>query len=194
MIATRVSTERNSMSNVKPLILATLVVAVTCAARAADYVKLNIKPGLWEVTHTPQVKGEMPIPEDQLAKMTPEQRQRVIAAMKAGVAKPHVYKECMTREKIARALDLDRGGHDSSCQRSIVTSSPTELRLHDECTRSNGKSLTDVHVQIEGTARLNGTVDVVMSSGGKTMTVNSKLSGKWLNADCGAVKDTEVEK
>lgn len=185
------------MSNVKPLSLASLVLALTGAVQAADYVKPNIKPGLWQVTHTPQVKGQMPIPEDQLAKMTPEQRQRVEAALKAGMAnaaKPHVYKECMTPEKIARALDLDHGGQDRSCKRAIVTSSPTELRLHDECARTNGKSVTDVHVQIEGTTRLNGTVDVVMSSGGKTMSVNSKLTGRWLSVDCGAVKDTEVEK
>jgi hypothetical protein len=185
------------MASLKLLRLGSLALAVACVAQAADYVKPNIKPGLWEVTHTPRVKGQMPIPEDQLAKMTPEQRERVQAAMKAGMAnaaKPHVYKECMTPEKIARALDLDRGSQDTSCKRAIVTSSPTELRLHDECTRTNGKSVTDVHVQIEGTTRLTGAVDVVMSSGGKTMTVNSKLSGKWLSTDCGAVKDTEVQK
>lgn len=185
------------MAMMKLLRLGSLLLAVVCVAQAADYVKPNIKPGLWEVRHTPQVKGEMPIPEDQLAKMTPQQRQRVQAAMKAGMsnaAKPHVYKECMTPEKIARALDLDRGSQDSSCKRAIVTSSPSELRLHDDCTRPDGKSVTDVHVRIEGTTRLTGTVDVVMSSGGKTMAVNSKLSGKWLSTDCGAVKDTEVEK
>jgi hypothetical protein len=182
------------MASLKLLRLGSLALAVACVAQAADYVKPNIKPGLWEVTHTPQVKGQMPIPEDQLAKMTPEQRERVQAAMKAGMAKAHVYKECMTPEKIARALDLDRGSQDTSCKRAIVTSSETELRLHDECTRTNGKSVTDVHVQIEGATRLTGAVDVVMSSGGKTMTVNSKLSGKWLSTDCGAVKDTEVQK
>ncbi|MBV9913631.1 MAG: DUF3617 domain-containing protein [Sinobacteraceae bacterium] len=185
------------MTPMKLLGLASLVLSGACVVHAAEYVKPNIKPGLWEVTHTPQVKGQMPISEDQLAKMTPEQRQRLETAMKAGMAnaaKPHVYKECMTPEKIARALDLDRGSQDSSCKRKIVASSPSELRLHDECTRPNGKSVTDVHVQIEGTTRLTGTVDVVMSSGEKTMTVNSKLGGKWLSSDCGAVKDTEVEK
>ena len=171
--------------------------AAAVAAHAADYVKPDIKPGLWEVTSVPQVSGEMPIPEDQLQKMTPEQRARVQAAMQSGMGsarKPRVYKECMTPEKIARGLDLDKAGNDASCKRTILSSTPSELKLHDECSRQNGKSVTDVHFRIEGTTRMTGKVNVVMSSGGKSMTVNSSLSGKWLSPDCGGIRDTQVEK
>ena len=180
-----------------PLQLGGVALTAICLAQAADYVKPDIKPGLWEVTHTPQMSGEMPIPEDQLAKMSPEQRARIEAAIKSSMSnasKPRVYKECMTPEKIARGLDLDRGGRDASCKRTIISSSASELRLHDECARKDGKSVTDLHFQIEHATRMTGTIDVVMSSAGKTMTVNSKLTGKWLGSDCGTVKDTEVEK
>src|SRR5882762_10203068 len=84
--------------------------AVIAWVQAAELTKPNIKPGLWEVSIDPHVSGEMPIPEDQLAKMTPEQRARLEAAMKGHMAKgarPRVYKECMTPEKIARGFEID---------------------------------------------------------------------------------------
>ena len=67
--------------------------AAIALAQAAEYAKPNIKPGLWEVTVTPKVSGEMPIPEDQLAKMTPEQRAKVEAMVKGAGSKPRVYKD-----------------------------------------------------------------------------------------------------
>jgi Protein of unknown function (DUF3617) len=179
------------------LALATL--AATALVEAAEIVKPNIKPGLWEVSSTPQVSGEMPIPEDQLAKLTPEQRARMETAMKSAMgngAKPHVYKECMTPEKIARGFDIDRHGDDSSCKRKVVSSSPNELTLHDECNDPQRKTVMDVHFEVKGGTQMNGKINVVMTSAnGKTMTVNSTVQGKWLGASCGSVKEqAEVEK
>ena len=178
------------------LLPAYAALSLVAVALAADYVKPDIKPGLWEVTHVPQVSGQMPIPEDQLAKMTPEQRARVEAAIQASMSnaqKPRVSRECMTPEKIARGFDL--GKHDdASCTRKVITSSSTELKLHDECSKPNGKSVTDVHFQVSGGVKMTGTVNVVMSSGTQSMTINNTLTGKWLGADCGNVKDAEVQK
>ncbi len=170
---------------------------VTVLVQAAQLTKPNIKPGLWEVTTNPKMSGEMPIPEEQLAKMTPEQRARLEAAMKAGMGngnKPRVYKECMTPEKIARGFEMDRGADEASCKRNIVSSSATELTLHDECNNPKRKSVTDVHFEIKGGTQMTGKIDVVITSSGKTMTVDSTVQGKWLSASCGAVKDAELEK
>jgi hypothetical protein len=171
--------------------------AVTAWVQAADLAKPNIKPGLWEVATSPHISGEMPIPEDQLAKMTPEQRARLEAAMKAHMtngAKPRVYKECMTPEKIARGFDIDPHGDDSSCKRKVVSSSASELTLHDECNKPERKTVTDVHFEVKGGTQMSGKINVVMTSAGKTMTVNSTVQGKWLGASCGTVKDAELEK
>jgi hypothetical protein len=169
--------------------------ALTALAQAADPVKPNIKPGLWEVSISPHVSGEMPIPEDQLAKMTPEQRARLEAMIKAHTANsstPKVYKECMTPEKIARGFDMDRD--DSSCKRKVVSSSSNELTLHDECDKPDQKTVSDVHFEIKGGTQMSGKINVVVSAGAKHMTVNSAMQGKWLSASCGAVKDAELEK
>jgi hypothetical protein len=184
-------------------LLQTALISVACAAalsagvQAADMTKPNIKPGLWEVTTNPKMSGEMPIPEEQLAKMTPEQRTRLEAAMKAGMLngnKPRVYKDCMTPEKIARGFEMDRGADEASCKRNVVSSSASELTLHDECDNAKRKSVTDVHFEIKGGTRMNGKINVVITSSGKTMTVVSTVQGKWLGASCGAVKDAELEK
>ncbi len=171
--------------------------AVTVLVQAAEFTKPNIKPGLWEVTTNPKMSGEMPIPEEQLAKMTPEQRTRLADAMKAGMAngsKPRVYKECMTPEKIARGFEMDRGADEASCKRNIVASSASELTLHDECDNPKRKSVTDVHFEIKGGTQMTGKINVVVTSSGKTMTVDSTVHGKWLSSSCGAVKDAELEK
>jgi hypothetical protein len=168
--------------------------AVTAWVQAADFTKPNIKPGLWEVAINPHISGEMPIPEDQLAKMTPEQRARLEAAMQTHHPKPRVYKECMTPEKIARGFDIDRHGDDSSCKRNVVSSSATELTLHDECNKPERKTVMDVHFEVKGGTQMSGKIDVVMTSAGKTMTINNTMQGKWLGASCGTVKDAEMEK
>lgn len=171
--------------------------AVTTLVEAAELTRPDIKPGLWEVTSNPQISGEMPIPEDQLSKLTPEQRARLEAAMKASAAKgapPRVYKECMTPEKIARGFEIDRHGDDSSCKRNVVSSTASELTLHDECNKPERKTVTDVHFEVKGGTQMSGKINVVMTSANKTMTVNSTLRGKWLAASCGPVKDAELKK
>lgn len=171
--------------------------AVTAWVHAAGLTKPNIKPGLWEVSINPKISGAMPIPEDQLAKMTPEQRARLEAAMQAHMAKgtkPRVYKECMTPEKIARGFEIDPHGDDASCKRNVVSSSTKELTLHDECSKPERKTVTDVHFEVKDGTQMSGKINVVVTSAGKTMTVNNTLQGKWLGASCGTVKDAELEK
>jgi hypothetical protein len=171
--------------------------AVTAWVQAAEYTKPNVKPGLWEISTNRQVSGDSPaIPADQLAKLTPEQRARVQAAMQAskGATKPHVYKECMTPEKIAHEFEMDPQGDDAACKRKVVSSSPSELTVHDECSKADNKTVTDLHFQIKDGTQMSGKINVVMTSAGKTMTVNSTVQGKWLAASCGSVKDSELEK
>jgi len=133
----------------------------------------------------------------ELAKMTPEQRTRLEAAMKAHMAKgakPTLYKECMTPEKIARGFEIDPHGEDASCKRNVVSSSTKELTLHDECNKPERKTVTDVHFEVKDGTQMSGKINIVMTSAGKTMTVNNTMQGKWLGASCGTVKDAEMEK
>jgi len=167
--------------------------AAAALVEAAEYTKPNIKPGLWQVTVTPKMSGEMPIPEDQLAKMTPEQRAKIDAAMKGAGSKPHVYKDCMTPEKIAKGFQMERGADEASCKRNIITSTASELTLHDECNHTNRKTVSDVHFEFKGGTQINGKMHIVTTSSGKSMTVDSSVAGKYVTASCGSVKDAEPE-
>src|SRR5258708_23095420 len=85
-------------------LLLPLVVCFSLLLWAADKLTpLNIREGLWEMTVTHSMTGMPAIPPDTLAKMTPEQRARVEAAMKqSGMGGPtaDVPKECGTKEKL----------------------------------------------------------------------------------------------
>ncbi len=182
---------RSKFAKLLPVAVGGLTIAF---AHAADMVKPNIKPGLWEVTMDPQVSGEMPIPEEELAKLTPEQRARFEAAMKASLAKGamhRVYKECMTPEKIAKGFDVDKPREDASCQRKVVASSANELTVHDECNNKENKTVSDMHFEVKGGTQAIGKIKVVSTTGSKTMNFNSTISGKWLASSCGGVKDSE---
>jgi hypothetical protein len=165
-------------------------------ARAADVPMLNVKLGLWEITTHPQVNGNLPITDEQLNKLPPEQRAKFEAAMQAAIARgaqPRLFKECMTPEKRSRGFNA---GSDQSknCQQTLVTNTPSEFELHRECSSEDGKQSTSVHFRIISSDQVSGTVNALISHGTKTMTVNSTMEGKWLGASCGNVTDIELEK
>jgi len=170
--------------------------AAMALAQAADIPQLNVKLGLWEVATHPQVNGNLPITEEQLQKLPPEQRAKFEAAMQAAIARgaqPRVFKECMTAEKRSRGFNA---GSDQSknCQVTLITNTPSEFESHRECSTEDGKQSTSVHFRVVSSDHVSGTVNALISHGAKTMTVNSTMEGKWLGADCGSIKDMELEK
>jgi hypothetical protein len=172
------------------------VAMVMAMARAADVPMLNVKLGLWEITTHPQVNGNLPITDEQLQKLPPEQRAKFEAAMQAAIARgaqPRIFKECMTPEKRSRGFNA---GSDQSknCQQTLVTNTPSEFELHRDCTSEDGKQSTSVHFRVVSSDHVSGTVNSLISHGSKTMTVNSTMEGQWLGANCGSITDIEVEK
>ena len=166
-------------------------------AKAADPIKLNIKLGLWEIATQANISGALPIPEDSLAKMSPEQRAHMQAAIQASmaeVAKPRLAKHCLTQEKVAQGFNLDRQHDSTTCQKKLVTNTSTELQLSETCPEDNGSTSIDEHIRVSGSDQLAGTVHFVKSNGGKTMTVDSTVKGQWLATSCGDIKDFQLEK
>lgn len=165
-------------------------------AEAAEPMKLNVKPGLWEIASEGQINGAPPIPEDTLARLTPEQRAKFEAAMQASMAnaaKPRLSKHCMTPEKIQRGLDVEQH-NTATCQKKVASNSSSEMEFSEDCNNENGSTTITEHFQLSGSEQMTGTVHVVRTQGGKTMTINSTIHGKWLGASCGDVKDFEIEK
>src|SRR5579884_3172205 len=96
----------------QPLFLCGLVCLLALSA-AGDSQPLNLKLGLWETTIDNRTSGAPPIPDSVLAKMTPEQRARMEAALKArgaGGSQPRTYKNCLTKEGLNKALTWASSG------------------------------------------------------------------------------------
>lgn len=152
---------------------------------SAGPASLDIKPGLWKVTTTTHMNGQLPIPEDQLARMPPAQRAQFEAAMKAAAASmgaPHVFEECLTAKQIADGLKLNE--NQPSCHRTVLSSSPTELRVHESCTGASAREM-DGTFEAPNPSTMHGTIHMVTTHGAQTMNANSAIEGQRLGADCG---------
>jgi hypothetical protein len=159
------------------------------SAASADLVKPDIKLGLWEISSSPKLGGQMAIPDDVLARMPPERRAQMQAMMQNAVSKPRVIKQCMTAEKLSRGFKTGRED-DSTCKQTVISSSSSEMQVHVECNKPDGRTTMDAHFQMSADT-MQGTTNLVRTSGGKTMTMDTTVRGKWLGADCGTIVDIE---
>ena len=167
------------------------------AVQSTPPARLNVKLGLWEMAMKPQVSGDLSgmIDPQQLQQMSPEERTRVQAAMQqmqAGMQKPRLTKECMTQEKLAHGFNS--GADDANCKSTVVTNTSTDYEAHMECAAKDGNRAVNVHFTAQSSDHVTGTVHSDMSRNGKGMTVDAKIEGRWLGADCGSIKDSEEEK
>jgi hypothetical protein len=161
-----------------------LASALFCAVTlAAQNTPLNVKTGEWEATITNDTNGQLPVPQEMIDKMTPEQRARMEAMMKArGMQGPRtmVNKHCVKKED----LDKPFGNDDKTCKRTILTSSATKQEIHMECEMGGGKQVGTLKFEAVDSSTVKGSMQMTASNGGRTMNVNSTFSAKWLGPAC----------
>ncbi|HXQ64245.1 MAG TPA: DUF3617 domain-containing protein [Steroidobacteraceae bacterium] len=171
--------------------VATALCLLAVIAVAAD--RIAIKPGLWEISHTMESEGVPVIPEDVLARLSPEQRARMEAAMKAhgggALGTNGTVRECITEKDLDHPFKADKP--ESHCTHTTASRTATSMEVHMQC-----KDMGRPGMNAEGTFKwqaptsesMQGLVEMHMSDGTHTMTHRTKLTGKWLGADCGDVK------
>ena len=126
------------------LLLALIGFSSLTLCAADNVVPLNLKEGLWEVTSTHSMTGMPGIPPETLAKMPPEQRARMEAAMKQrgmGGPKTDVRKHCITKEKLEKQSAFDENRKD--CTRTIVSSTGSKLEMKIHCEGKEQQMSTD---------------------------------------------------
>ena len=165
-------------------LLAVAVVAALGAVAAAQAPALNVQMGLWEISSTTDLGGQ--IPGIDTSKMTPDQKARLDAAMKA-MAGPHTSKTCMTKEKFDQSNFMGQDQPGGACHQAITTNTSTSLEGTVTCAGEHPMS-GQVHIDAPSPTTFTGTVKATSTEGARATTVNIALSGKWLSADCGAVK------
>lgn len=171
------------------------IVVMLPATADETTVKLDASMGLWEVTTHPRLSGKLQIPEEQLQKMTPEQRARVEAAMQGvtqSASQDHVIRECLTPEMRSKGFDL--GNEGSSCKTTVIQNSSSELQVRRACNENSNVRTTTEHFRMSGSRHMSGTVDAAMAQDGRPVTMHMVIEGRWLSANCGDVKDAQVVK
>lgn len=165
-----------------------LAAALFCAtAWAADTTPLNVKPGEWETTITSESAGQLPIPQELFDKMTPEQRAKMEAMMKArDTPRSNVHKQCVRKEDLQKPFGNDE--ERKSCKQTIVTSSPTKQEIHMDCEIGGGKQSGTLKLEAVDSGNVKGTMEMTASNGGRTMNMNSAFSAKWVGPACSESK------
>jgi len=157
----------------------------------AQQTNLDVKPGLWEITSTGQSSG-LP-PNIDLGRLTPEQRARVEAAIRARQAKgaqTRTYKSCLTKERLKEDVFSDFGKESGmSCKRTVVSNTRHLADYKLECSSDDGKKTAgSMHIEALSNENVIGTVKMTLGDSANTMNVNVDLRAKWLGDACGDVK------
>ncbi len=160
-------------------------------ARAADNPPLDVKPGLWEMTSDSERSGKLPLPPEALARMTPEQRAKLEAAMQGSMGPRHrVVKRCVTQADIDKGFEeMERIGH-GRCTQNVASSTPTLREGSFSCAAPQNAS---GHYRFEARSpeAVVGNWEVTVNGGDNAMNVKVAMHGKWLGSDCGSVKPNE---
>jgi hypothetical protein len=147
-------------------------------------VPLNIKPGNWATTITVQTSGSMPYPEELLAKMTPEQRARLEAALTKQANTPpktHELQKCLTKEDIAKAMALDT---DESCKLTVVSSTSSRIEGRMSCGDKGVSMNGTMQLEASSAEAMKFTYHLTSGDGTHTMTVTANGTSKWMGPTC----------
>ncbi len=167
----------------------TIVFSVICmcalAVLANEKVQpLNVKTGLWQVTMTSAVSGLPPIPPEMLARMTPEQRAKFEAVMKArgsGTPKTRTYTSCVTKEQ----LDSDPfSDNTKNCTRTVLRSTGSAMEIREVCQEADIKSDLTIQIQALDSENVKGSGHVTDAGGNRAMNIATDFTAKWLGAAC----------
>ena len=172
----------------KTLVAVGVVLISSCLWAEDKLVIPNVKLGLWETTIVMQMSGLPPIPPDALARMTPEQRARMEAAMKARNGQPNTTttRSCVTKEKLEKGATF--GQERKNCTHSVSQSSSDKAEIKFACDEEGMKMTGTVRYDALDSEHVKGTTDVAMSGNGRTMNANSTFTSKWVSAACGNVE------
>jgi hypothetical protein len=149
---------------------------------------LNIKPGLWETTRTYKSSGAPPVPPETLARLTPEQRARLeqrMNAHSAGNTTTTTDKHCVTKEDVEKT---DFGQGKGECTYNIETSTSTRAKGTYSCVVEGMDVNGFIDITASDSEHITGSTHGSLSSGGRTMNVESTFTSKFISASCGSVK------
>ncbi len=155
----------------------------------------SMKPGLWEMqtkiqSGSGEMEGAMAEMQQQMAAMSPEQRKMMQDMMsKQGVTMGGggpggmSVKVCMTQEMIDRNEIPTQQG---DCKSTLSPRSGNKMKFAFQCTKPPSSGEGEVTFISPTAYTSKTTVNTTASGKSERMTMESQ--GKWLSAECGAIK------
>jgi hypothetical protein len=151
------------------------------------------KPGLWETNNKMgagggQLQGALAMVQQHLASMDPEQRKQIEGMMsRQGVVISNdgvVAKMCITPEMAAKQqLPIQQHGN---CSYQHAAPVGNTMAFSFSCT--NPQASGEGSASFSGPTAYTSNMRVTTNATGASETVTIASSGRWLGADCGAVK------
>lgn len=146
---------------------------------------LNVKTGQWQTTVLVNSGGSFAMPSDYMAKLTPEQRTQVEAAMKE-MSKPktttQTNQDCLTQDELNRGTPFKPD--DKQCTQRILNSSSSNLNVEQDCSDSGITTKTIMSLNAVNPELVKGTGTVTATSEGHTFTSNITFTSKWMSSSC----------
>lgn len=203
------------------ILLSSLAVVISTAVLSAqaEPIKVDMKAGLWENTmtwdadsakemqamQTDQMKVAMEQMKEQFANMPPEQRKQMEAVMaQAGMEikddsisfqndQVQISSSGTTAKTCITQAEIDRGelpDDVEGCTSTLKKISATRFKSTYVCSgeeQSTGESEVNFH----SPKHYSGTGTMVHVMNGEKRTMNFKMEGKWLGANCGDIKPAQ---
>ncbi len=170
-------------------ILIGMMLVSSAAWAQGKFQPLNVRTGLWESTTTSTTSGQMPIPAELLARLSPEQRAKMEARMNANaISAPRTRtfssKGCETKEKLAE----QPFSNQKECKETVVNSTGSRMAMKISCEFEDVKTSGTMNIEAVSPEAVKGSGEMTSNGGGHTMTIHTAFSAKWIGPSCGSVK------
>lgn len=180
-------------------ILQGLLLACAFAGSALPAAAQTMKPGLWSLSNNvtsddPQIAGAMAMAQQQMANMSPEQREQLQKMMRQngvqldiGAGGALQTQLCMTREMAERKeFPVQQG----DCKQTFTQQSATRGHIAFSCTKPKVSGEGDLVAESDTSYRAH--MKIRSAEQGRNQVVDMDVTGKWLSDNCGTIRPISV--
>ena len=170
--------------------IAMSVAAALALSMSAHAEPLNVKTGLWETTMTTDTRGMPPLPKELLDRLSPEQRKKMEADLRAEQAKgpdTNTDRECITQKDLERPFEPS---NTKECKNTVVKATKTEQEIRLVCTGGMPGSGT-FKITAANPQSLTGSLDLKLGQDPQAMTIKGQFKARWIGPDCGDEADSD---
>jgi hypothetical protein len=155
----------------------------------SGYQPLGVNTGLWTTKMVITQSGQAAIPDEALARLTPEQRAKAQASLQArlnGQPITRTSQSCLTADQIKNGSVFNPD--KQQCTEKLLNSSATSVEFTVNCQEPSVQTSTHLTLTASDPGDVTGTGTTTVIVNGRTMTSNAQFTAKWLSASCPSSK------